>query len=163
MLVNEGKMTLEEVTMPAIRTYLAAHPQEIARILRHNESFIFFDWGGKTASPTGSMGEPLTAGRSVALDQTCYPTGALGYLLSQKPQLAADNTIRWQPMARFVLNQDSGSAIKGANRLDLFWGSDRYAEIAAGNMKQAGKLYFLIKKQRHADNQHEGSYETTGN
>jgi len=145
------------VTMPSLRAYLAAHPQEVARVLRYNQSFIFFNWGGAAATPSGSLGEPLTAGRSVALDQSCYPAGALGYLLSQKPQLNTNGEITsWLPMARFVLNQDSGSAIKGANRLDLFWGSDRYAEIAAGNMKQPGKLYFLIKKQRHADNQQRG-------
>ena len=147
LLVDEGEMQLEAVTMPSIRAYLAAHPEKVARILHHNESFIFFNWGGKAKTPAGSLGEPLTAGRSVALDQSRYPAGALGYLRSEKPQLDAKGRITgWQPMARFVLNQDSGSAIKGANRLDLFFGGDRYAEIAAGNMKHPGKLYFLIKK-----------------
>lgn len=153
LLVDEGKMELAEVTMPSIRAYLAAHPEEVERILYYNQSFIFFNWGKKEQNPAGSLGETLTAGRSVALDQRRYPAGALGYLRSQKPGL--DNMGRiteWLPMGRFILNQDSGSAIKGDNRLDLFWGSGPYAKIAAGNMKQSGQLYFLIKKQRQADN-----------
>ncbi|MDH3394506.1 MAG: MltA domain-containing protein [Desulfobulbaceae bacterium] len=157
LLIDEGKMSREEVTMPSLRAYLAAHPQEVARVLQYNQSFIFFNWGSTGKTPTGNIGEPLTAGRSVALDQSLYPPGALGYLLSEKPQLDSGGQIAaWQPMGRFVLNQDTGSAIRGANRLDLFWGTDHYAEIAAGNMKQSGKLYFLIKKQRHADNQQRG-------
>ncbi|MDH3393537.1 MAG: MltA domain-containing protein, partial [Desulfobulbaceae bacterium] len=149
LLVDEGKMSLEEVTMPSIRAYLAAHPKEVARVLQHNDSFIFFRWGGKAKTPAGSLGEPLTAGRSVALDQSRYPAAALGYLLSEKPLVNRSGQITgWLPMSRYILNQDSGSAIKGARRLDLFWGGDRYAEIAAGNMKHPGQLYFLIKKQR---------------
>ncbi len=157
-LVDEGRLRLSEVNMPAIRAYIAAHPQEAIRILQHNESFIFFNWAEYNGDgPAGYIGQPLTAGRSVALDQQCYPAGALGYLLTRKPQVDGSGQITgWLPMGRFVLNQDSGSAIKGPNRLDLFWGGDREAEIAAGNMKQAGKLYFLIKKQRRADNQQRG-------
>jgi len=157
LLVNEGRMDLKAVTMPSIRAYLADHPKEIARVLRYNDSFIFFRWGGAAKTPAGNLGEPLTAGRSVALDQSRYPAGALGYLSSEKPRVDANGQVtEWVPMARFVLNQDSGSAIKGANRLDMFWGGDSYAEIAAGNMKHPGKLYFLIKKQQRADNQQRG-------
>ncbi|MDH5297727.1 MAG: murein transglycosylase A [Desulfobulbaceae bacterium] len=151
LLVDEGKLKLEEVNMPAIRAYLADHPEERDRILRYNPSFIFFGWGEEGATPAGSLGRPLTAGRSVALDPARYPAGALGYLVSRKPVVdEAGQLTSWAPMGRFVLHQDSGSAIKGEGRLDLFWGGDRYAETAAGHMKQPGTLYFLIKKQQTA-------------
>jgi membrane-bound lytic murein transglycosylase A len=56
------------------------------------------------------------------------------------------NITGWLPFSRFILLQDSGAAIVGRGRLDLFWGSDRYAEIAAGHMKQPGRLYLLVLK-----------------
>ncbi len=148
LLVDEGKMRLEEVTLPTILAYLKAHPEERQRIMHHNDSFIFFRWGKDgSQSALGNLGEPLTPGRSVALDQACYPPGALGFLETRKPLVNASGEITgWQPMHRFVLNQDTGSAIKGLGRLDFYWGGGDYAEAAAGSMKQAGRLYFLLKK-----------------
>jgi membrane-bound lytic murein transglycosylase A len=54
--------------------------------------------------------------------------------------------IHWTKLNRFVFPQDSGAAIKGTGRVDIFWGSGDYAELAANHMKEDGKLYFLIKK-----------------
>jgi membrane-bound lytic murein transglycosylase A len=148
LLADEGVLPLAKVTLPKIVRYLREHPQERERILHHNASFVFFRWGDAAATgPLGSLGEPLTAGRSVALDQSCFPPGGLAFLSSRKPRVSGEGAIvGWEPMARFVLNQDSGSAIKGPGRLDLYWGAGQYAEVAAGHMKQPGSLYFLVKK-----------------
>ncbi|MGV1100099.1 murein transglycosylase A [Thiovibrio sp. JS02] len=148
-LVEKGIMRLEEVTLPRIVRYLKEHPAEQEEILHHNDSFVFFRWGDDSAcGPLGCLGEPLTPGRSVALDQDCFPPGALAFLVARKPRLGnAGKIVGWGPMRRFVLNQDSGSAIKGPARLDFFWGSGQYAEVAAGHMKHPGNLYFLIKKK----------------
>jgi membrane-bound lytic murein transglycosylase A len=146
LLVDEQKMALEDVTIPAIRDYLSQHPEERQRILHHNPRFIFFHWGD-SQGPRGSSGVELTAGRSVALDGSALPAGTLGYLVSRKPTLAADGTITgWKPLTRFVFPQDSGAAIKGTGRLDVFWGHGAYAETAANHMKEPGELYFLVKK-----------------
>lgn len=146
LLVDEGVMTLAEVTLPRIRQYLAAHPEERKRILQHNESFIFFRWGD-TAAPRGSLGEELTAGRSVAADHSSLPAAGLGFLQTQRPVLDDKGAVSgWTPMSRFVLIQDSGSAVKGPGRLDFFWGSGDYAAIAAGRMKHPGEFHLLIKK-----------------
>ena len=149
LLIDEGKMEKNKVDLPGIVKYLRDHPEERERILHYNESFVFFRWGeDREGGPLGSLGEPLTAGRSIALDHSRFPSGALCFLQTQKLVVdSSGNASRWAPMARFVLNQDSGSAIKGPGRLDLFWGSDRYAQTAAGRMKHPGKLYFLIKKR----------------
>ena len=149
LLVEKGVMRREEATMPKIVRYLKEHPEEQEGILHHNDSFVFFRWGDDAAvGPMGSLGEPLTPGRSVALDQECFPPGGLAFLTTRKPRVnAAGEIIGWEPLGRFVVNQDSGSAIKGAGRLDLFWGGGRYAEVAAGNMKHPGTLYFLVKKK----------------
>lgn len=147
LLVDEKKMTREEATMPTIRHYLRQNPGEQKRILHHNPRFIFFQWNDKKESPTGSLGLPLTAGRSIAVDPATLPTGVMAYLVSQKPVLDGEGRLlQWEPMHRFVLPQDAGAAIKGAGRADLFWGNGHYAETVAGNMKEQGQLYFLVKK-----------------
>jgi len=149
LLVEKGVMRREEATMPKIVRYLKAHPEEQEAILHYNDSFVFFRWGDDGAvGPLGCLGEPLTPGRSVALDQDCFPPGGLAFLKTRKPRVnAAGEIIGWESLGRFVVNQDSGSAITGPGRLDLFWGAGPYAEAAAGNMKHPGVLYFLVKKK----------------
>jgi membrane-bound lytic murein transglycosylase A len=146
LLVDEKIMNLEDVNIPAIRTYLQRHPEQLQRVLHHNPRFIFFTWGDNLA-PKGSSGERLTPGRSIAIDASALPGGTIGYLISRRPVVDHDGLItHWQKLNRFVFPQDSGSAIKGTGRVDLFWGSGDYAELAASHMKETGKLYFLIKK-----------------
>ena len=97
--------------------------------------------------PLGSLGIPLTPGRSVALDSKVFPKGALGFISCQKPLVNDQGEIiGWTKFSRFALNQDSGGAIKGAGRADVFWGSGPYAELAAGHLQHDGDLYVLIKK-----------------
>ncbi len=145
LLVDQGKMTLEEASIPTIRAYLTAHPEEQEEILHHNVKFIFFLWA-PPGDPVGSIGEPLVAGRSIAIDPAVLPHQTLAFLISSKPVMdAAGNIIEWVPMHRFVFPQDTGSAIKGSGRADLYWGSGNYAKFAAGSMKEKGTLYFLVK------------------
>ena len=119
-------------------------------MLRHNPRMVFFDWGDGSG-PRGSLGMPLTPGRSVAIDQRVLPTGAIGYLVTMRPILDEQGSIsHWRPFGRFVVPQDSGSAITGPGRVDLFWGDNGYAEIAAGHMNHRGTLFFLVKKSATA-------------
>ncbi|MEW6290011.1 MAG: MltA domain-containing protein [Thermodesulfobacteriota bacterium] len=153
LLVDRGVMSLEEVTMPKIVSYLHDHPDEMQDILRHNDRYIFFSIspaGGETDNegPAGSLGQPLTAGRSLAVDGMCFPVPMVGYLETALPVFADRGAvIGWKPLRRFVVNQDSGAAIKGPGRADLFLGGDEYAARAAGVMKQPGALYFLVLKE----------------
>ncbi len=149
LLVELGKMELPEVSLPAIVNYLKAYPEEREALLQYNQSFIFFRWGDdEAAGPLGRLGEPLTAGRSIALDHDCFPPGVLGFLQTRKPIFNEENEIiGWAPLRRFVVNQDSGSAIKGGGRVDLFLGAGKQARATAGLMKHPGKLYFLLKKK----------------
>ncbi len=146
LLADEGKIPLAEVTMPRIRHYLDEHPEERQRILQHNQSFIFFAWK-KPGNPAGNLGRPLTPLRSAAVDQTVFPAAGLAFLQSRRPVFSPQGELEsWQPISRFVLLQDTGSAIKGAGRLDLFWGNGPEAEQAAGVMKEQGSLYLLLLK-----------------
>ena len=145
LLVDQGKMTLEEASIPSIRKYLREHPNEQDQILNHNIKFIFFNWAAD-GSPVGSLGEQLTAGRSIAVDPDVLPQEPLAFLVSRKPVLnEAGEIMEWIPMQRFVFPQDTGSAIRGSGRADLFWGNGHYAKEAAGSMKEEGRLYFLVK------------------
>jgi len=147
LLVDEKKIVLKEVTIPTIRGYLDRHPEELQRILHHNPRFIFFNWGDNRG-PRGSSGVVLTPGRSIAIDNSVLPNGVIGYLSTTTPKVNRQGEITgWTALKRFVFPQDSGSAIKGAGRVDLFWGHDSYAEIAANHMKEKGKLYFLVQKR----------------
>jgi peptidoglycan lytic transglycosylase A len=144
LLIDEGRLTEETVSMHAIRSWLAANPTERARILRHNQSVVFFR--RLDGPPVGSLGVPLTPARSIATDARLFPAGALAFVQTERPARLPDGRVGWSPVSRFVLNQDTGGAIRGPGRVDVFWGRGRDAELAASEMKQLGVLYFLAPK-----------------
>jgi len=145
LLIEKKKIEPSKMSMQSIRAYLEAHPDELQEILNHNPSYVFFKT--EEEGPKGSLDVVLTPGRSVALDRRIFPPGALAFIETHKPLVDPDGTIqKWNRFGRFVLNQDTGGAIKGPSRADLFWGNGPYAEIAAGHMQYMGTLYFLILK-----------------
>jgi membrane-bound lytic murein transglycosylase A len=144
-MIEKGFLTSEEMSMQAIRKYLTENPGVLDEVLNYNPSYVFFRQVEN--GPIGSIDVLLTPGRSIALDSKIFPKGALGFISCQKPLVnEKGDIIGWIKFSRFVLNQDSGGAIKGAGRADLFWGSGPYAEMAAGHLKHNGELYILIKK-----------------
>ncbi|MBU2490111.1 MAG: MltA domain-containing protein [Proteobacteria bacterium] len=146
VLIREGKVPREEMSMQAIRRYLETHPREAERILNENESYVFFRVSREPVQ--GCTGSALTPGRSVAVDRRLFPMGALAWIASEKPAIAPDGQITsWQPFSRFVLLQDTGGAIRGPGRLDLFWGSGPYAETAAGHMQHDGEMVLILLKE----------------
>ncbi|MBB5349191.1 MltA domain-containing protein [Desulfoprunum benzoelyticum] len=146
LLVDEGRLTLEQATLPGIVEYLHAHPGESQRILHANPRFIFFAWG-KTGTVLGSGNIALTAGRSVAVDPSEIPLGTVAFLKSRQPVVDRNGHLqRWRALDRFVFPQDSGAAIRGGNRLDLFLGDGDEARHAAGLMREKGSLYILVEK-----------------
>jgi membrane-bound lytic murein transglycosylase A len=144
LLIDEGHVPREAMSMQAIREWLRVHPAERQRVLQHNESYVFFR--PLPGSPEGSLGRPLTPGRSVATDARLFPPGALAFLDTEQPERSPDGTVRWVPLTRFVLNQDTGGAIRGPGRVDFFWGRGEGAAFAAGLMRQPGRLYFLVPR-----------------
>ncbi len=144
-MIERGFLLREEMSMQAIKKYLTENPEVRDEVLNHNPSYVFFE--KVENGPLGSLGVLLTPGRSVALDSTIFPKGALGFISCQKPLVNDQgDIIGWTPFSRFVLNQDSGGAIKGAGRADVFWGNGPYAELTAGHLQHDGDLYILIKK-----------------
>lgn len=144
-LLDRGLLSREEISMQSIRHYLSEHPEILEEVLNHNPSYVFFRFIEN--GPFGNIDVALTPGRSVALDSKLFPKGALAFISTEKPVIdSSDEITGWTKFSRFVLNQDTGGAIRGAGRADVFWGSDPHAELAAGHMKHEGELYILIKK-----------------
>jgi len=143
LLIDEGKISLEEMSMQRIRAYLNQNPGEIQRVLDHNPSYIFFKV--TPDGPLGSLNVRLTPGRSVALDRKLFPPAALAFVETKKPLSDNQGQVNsWMDCSRFMLNQDTGGAITGPGRADIFWGSGPYAELAAGHLRHPGRLYFLV-------------------
>ena len=156
LLVQEGVFTPETVSMPAIKAYLRQNPQEMQRVFAHNPRYVFF--APQSHAPAGSLGQPLTAGRSLAMDQALIPAGGLAFVATTypvTPQL-------WRPLTRFMLVQDTGSAITGHGRGDIFWGQGATAELRAGLMKQPGQLWLLVAKKSALAEINSGSNPATG-
>ncbi len=142
MLLSQGKLQSGEASAQGIRHYLRQHPAEQDQILFHNGRYIFFRV--VSAGPLGSLGVPLTPGRSIAIDPNWYPPGAVGFIRATKPHLKENGQVSWQPFSRFVALQDRGAAITGPGRADIYWGSGPQPE--AGLMAQRGELYIFLKK-----------------
>ncbi len=144
-LIETGQIPREHMSMQAIRQWLEAHPQKMDEILHQNQSFVFFQT--EEGGPYGSLSVELTPFRSIALDQGIFPRGALCFAMTALPDpanlLPRDS---WQPASWFLLHQDTGGAIKGAGRADIFCGNGDFAEFTAGNMNTRGRLFFLILK-----------------
>ncbi len=145
LLIDENKITVEEMSMQKIRAYLNMHPEQMDYVFNYNPSYVFFKL--EPDGPLGNINVRLTPGRSIALDRRIFPPAALAYINTQKPLIdSTGNITGWSDFSRFALNQDTGGAITGPGRADLFWGNGNYAEIAAGHLKYPGNLYFLILK-----------------
>jgi len=140
-MVDAGIMTKEEVTLQSIRAYLAAHPDQIFDWLHRNPRYVFFrDMGpSNDAGPVGALDVPLTPGRSVAVDPEFVSLGLPLWLNTTRPDTGA-------PLRRVVVAQDKGGAIKGAGRIDLFWGAGDEAEMLAGRMKQPGQYWIIVPR-----------------
>ncbi len=139
-LVRRGAMPREDVTLQSIRAWLKANPQAAGELMATNESYIFFRVI-EGAGPIGAQGVPLTAGRSLAVDRRYIPLGSLLWLETHDP-LAPE-----RPLRRLVIAQDTGSAIRGPVRGDLFFGFGDEAGAKAGRMKHSGRYYILLPRQ----------------
>ncbi|MEM6455326.1 MAG: MltA domain-containing protein [Acidobacteriota bacterium] len=145
LLIDQGKIARERMSMQALRSYLDDHPEEVRAILDHNRSMVFFRF--LDGPPVGSIGVSVTPGRSIATDRNLMPKGALGLLVTEVPRLGDDGrTVAEGPLVRLVLNQDTGGAIKGPARVDFFWGRGPAAGARAGAMKQPGRLVFFAPR-----------------
>lgn len=147
VLIESGDIDRAHMSMQAIRSWLAAHPAEAQRVMESNQSYVFFrelPIGDPKLGSPGSEGVPLTPRTSIAVDASLHALGVPMFLTTQAP--APDPS---QPPRRFAcicIAQDTGGAIKGGLRADIFWGYGANAESVAGRMKADGDFYVLLPK-----------------
>jgi len=127
-------------------SYLSLQGERESRLVDLNPRYVFFKPRPNDTPAYGAMGAGLTPGRSIAVDPEPIPLGVTALLSSKRPVAGADGALSFKEFTRFVAAQDTGSAIRGPGRIDLFWGSGGTAETEASSMKAPGTLYILIAK-----------------
>jgi membrane-bound lytic murein transglycosylase A len=139
VMKDEGKLG-SDTSMPAIRAWLKANPEEGRTLLRRNPRYIFYGVNAGTDGPMGTEGVALTPERSLAVDPRFVPLGAPVWLDSVDPA--------GKPLRRLMVAQDTGAAIKGPVRGDVFWGAGEAAFQIAGKMKSPGRLVVFLPRAR---------------
>ncbi|MEH1797996.1 MAG: murein transglycosylase A [Nostoc sp.] len=147
-LIDDGKLPQEGVTMPIILDYFQKHPQELNIYIPRDRSFVFFQENhGEPAQ--GSIDVPLTAERSIATDKSLMPPGALALIRASIPFVNPTGKMQERIISRYVLDQDTGGAIKGAGRVDYFLGTGQLAGDRAGVTVSNGQLFYLLLKSKN--------------
>lgn len=134
-LVKIGALKLKEVSLQSIRKWLHKHPQRVDEVLNFNKSLVYFK--ERSQGATGALGLELTPSRSIAVDRSFIPLGSMLYLSSD---------VNGKSFKHTVFAQDTGGAIKGAIRADLFLGSGKSALEIAGKLKSPLKLWIFLPK-----------------
>lgn len=145
VLIARGALTPDTVSMQTIRAWLDEHRDEMPGILRRNESYIFFRElkdTDDTLGPLGAEGVNLTPGRSMAVDRSLHPLGVLLWL-DAAPAIPGSDGPR---LERLMVAQDTGTAIRGLQRGDVFWGSGEEAALNAGHMQSSGEIMALLPR-----------------
>jgi membrane-bound lytic murein transglycosylase A len=145
VLIERGEMTLQQASMQSIREWGMRNPERLGSLLDENPSYVFFrelsppppgTLEAAIDGPLGSLGVPLLAGRTIAVDARAIPLGAPVWLATTHPATGSE-------IERLVLAQDTGGAIRGAVRADLFWGAGEEAGAQAGRMRERGHMWLL--------------------
>jgi membrane-bound lytic murein transglycosylase A len=147
-LANDGKLPLQGMTLPIILDYFQKYPQELNIYIPRDRSFVFFQENhGEPAQ--GSINVPLTAERSIATDKSLMPPGALALIRASIPFVDPTGKMNERIVSRYVLDQDTGGAIKGAGRVDYFLGTGKLPGDRAGVTVSNGQLFYLLLKSHN--------------
>ncbi len=144
-MIKDGAISRKDLSLPKMIAYLRANPKLLHQYISRNDRLIFFkETNGAPA--TGSINVPLTADRSIATDKSLMPPGAIALIRVHLPEFSPQGELKNSLVSRIVLDQDTGSAIKGAGRVDVFMGTGARAGDRAGITSNIGKLYYLLLK-----------------
>ena len=145
-LIQDGVIPQEEMSLPRLIQYFEENPEELSNYIPRNNRFIFFQetFG---APPSGSIGVGVTPDRSIATDKSIMPPGALALINTEIPYPNETGELENRLVNRYVLDQDTGSAIRGAGRVDIYLGSGDLAGDRAGLIDWTGELYYLLLKE----------------
>lgn len=144
-LAKDGKVTASQLTLPGIIRYFRENPQEMNVYIPRYKRFVFMKETFK-AQAMGSINVPVTPDRSIATDKSMMPPGALALVHTKLPYSNDGRAIEQKLVSRYVLDQDTGSAIVGPGRVDYFMGTGKVAGNRAGVTGGPGQLYYLLLK-----------------
>ena len=140
LLIRRGEIPAERASMQGIKDWARRNPRKVQQFMNENPSYVFFrELPRDLPGPIGSLGVPLTAERSIAVDPRAIPLGVPVFLATTWPSTA-------DPLNRLMVAQDTGGAIAGAVRADFFWGFGDPAGNQAGKMRQSGRMWVLLPK-----------------
>jgi membrane-bound lytic murein transglycosylase A len=140
-MIKDGRFPRSELSLQRIKRHFGEHPEQILGYLYRNESYVFFT--ERQGGPYGSLNVPLTPLRSIATDKAVFPRAAIAYAVADLPQ----SSLRPEPFRSFLLDQDTGGAIRSAGRADIYYGSGPDAESKAGHTQNEGRLYYVFLKE----------------
>jgi membrane-bound lytic murein transglycosylase A len=143
-MVRDGKISGSQLSLAAIIDYFKQHPDEVSYYTRLNPRYIFF--GKQKGDPHGSLNEPVTPMRTIATDKSIFPRGCLTFISTTLPRNESGIVVL-RPFSGFMLDQDTGGAIRAPGRCDVYMGVGDTAGKLAGQTYQEGKLYYLFLKQ----------------
>jgi membrane-bound lytic murein transglycosylase A len=142
-LVADKKIPADELSLQAIRTYFKAHPDEVDTYIQKDERFVFFR--PTSGGPYGSLGTPVVPFETLATDKSIFPRACLTYVVTVMPWKKDGQPVHYQ-FSRFMLDQDTGGAIRAPGRADIYVGTGEKAGEIAGTTKNEGQLYYLFLK-----------------
>ncbi len=144
-LIDQGIVPREEMSMARIRAFMEQHPEEGQALRRQNRSYVFFTTRalGRDSGPMGAQGIALTTGRSLAVDRRIHTYGTPVFVETELPLSGPGVS---EPFNRLMIAQDTGSAIVGPARGDLFFGAGRQAAEVAGRIRHAGQFTLLVPR-----------------
>jgi membrane-bound lytic murein transglycosylase A len=142
VLIDRHIIARKDISTQAVRDWMAANPDEAAKVRAANRSYVFFRITDLTngGEPLGAQGVPLTPGRSIAVDRA-HQYGTPFFIEAQLP---IEGRKPASPFRRLMIAQDTGGAIRGAVRADFFWGFGEEAATLAGRMRQSGKMWVML-------------------
>lgn len=139
-LVNNGEISKQDISMQTIRAWIEQHPVEGEQLMLSNSSYVYFRFtpADPNVGPAGAMAVPLTPQHSLAIDRKHLPLGVPIWLDAEHPVQGR--------LRRLVMAQDTGGAIKGVIRGDVYWGQGELASKMAGPMKSRGFFFLLLPR-----------------
>jgi len=145
VLIDRGYLARDQVSMQSIRRWMETHTAEAKDVLRQNKSYVFFRVTGLSneEEAVGAEGVPLVPGRSIAVDRALHTYGTPFFINANLPMT---NDKATTDFARLVVAQDTGSAIVGPARADIYFGAGNEAARMAGRIKNSGRFYMLLPR-----------------
>ena len=142
-MIEDGAIERDELSLQSMLAYFHAHPEQVTHYCWQNPRYVFFQ--ETTGGPYGSINVPVTPFRTLATDKAVFPRACLTFIQTPLPRRTPDG-VHTAPYAGFLLDQDTGGAIRAAGRADIYMGVGAEAEALAGRTGAEGQLYYLFVK-----------------